>query len=169
MGFLFRDNGSPLIVRRCPHLPGLVTPATRPGRRPVAIGDQKSDSVGIVIVLLLLFLLPVPAPRFALATPFGLHPASVLARLAAGAGAAGGALDLPLADRLYGLQWHQGCGFAHVLTRSVLAIGCAPHAASGRALDTTSSQKPKLRPGSLYTVCFGQRMTGQGVGAARSP
>lgn len=35
-------------------------------------------------------------PRFAWATPFGLHPASVLARLAAGAGVAGVALDLPL-------------------------------------------------------------------------
>ncbi|MDD2776733.1 MAG: hypothetical protein PHU06_12315 [Gallionella sp.] len=31
-------------------------------------------------------------PRFAWATPFGLHPASVLARLAAGAGVAGFAL-----------------------------------------------------------------------------
>jgi len=38
-------------------------------------------------------------PRFARATPFGLHPASVLARLAAGAGVAGFALrpsPLPL-------------------------------------------------------------------------
>ena len=150
MGFLFRDNGSPLILRRCPPLPGLVTPATRPGRRPVAIGDQKSDSVGIVIVLLLLFLLPVPAPRFALATPFGLHPASVLARLAAGAGAAGGALDLPLADRLHGLQWRQGCGFAHVLTRSVLAV---PAALRVRPPGVPLTPLPLEKPGQRGTDC----------------
>ena len=131
-----------------------MTPVTRPGRCPVTIRNQKPASVGIVIVLLLLFLLPIPAPRSAWATPFGLHPASVLARLAAGAGAAGVALDLPLAERLYGLQRHQGYGFAHVLTRSVLAFGCAPHAASGRALDTTSSRKPKPWPRSRRAACL---------------
>ena len=50
--------------------------------------------------------------RASLGQPLRLHPASVLARLSAGAGAAGVALDLPLADRLYGFHQHQGCGFA---------------------------------------------------------
>ena len=46
--------------------------------------------------------------RASLGHPLRVHPASDLAGQAAGACAAGAALDLPLANRLRGLQWHQG-------------------------------------------------------------
>ena len=45
---------------------------------------------------------------------------------------------LPSPERL-GFLGRQGFGFAHVLTRSVLACGCAPRAAAGRALDPRST------------------------------
>jgi hypothetical protein len=47
--------------------------------------------------------------RASLGHPLRLHPASVLAGLAAGAGMAGFTLrPCPLADRLGSFQWHQG-------------------------------------------------------------
>ncbi|EKN6008509.1 hypothetical protein DVQ89_22590 [Yersinia enterocolitica] len=56
--------------------------------------------------------------RASLGQPLRLQPASVLAGLAARAGLAGVALVLPPCHRLGGFHQHQGCGFAHVLTRS---------------------------------------------------
>ena len=65
-------------------------------------------------------------PRFAWATPFGLHPASVLARLAAGAGVAGFALrpsPLPLGS--LASTSIKGAAAPAILTRSVLALRAA--------------------------------------------
>jgi hypothetical protein len=82
------------------------------------------------------------APRFAWATPFGLHPASVLARLAAGEGVAGFALrPSPLPIGSVASISVKGEGFArHPHPFGARPAGCAPRAASGVALDTASSQ-----------------------------
>ena len=64
-------------------------------------------------------------PRFAWATP---SVASRVGSCPTGCGGRGGGLrpsSLPLADRLSGFHQHQGFGFAHVLTRSVLALRAA--------------------------------------------
>ena len=81
-------------------------------------------------------------PRFAWATPFGLHPASVLARLAAGAGVAGFALrpsPLPIGSMASISIKGEGCA-RHPHPFGARPAGCAPRAASGVALDADSSQ-----------------------------
>ena len=63
-GFLFGDGGSSSIARACHHCRALVTPAARPGRRRVTIGnDRNSNSLTTIIPI------PYPTPRFAWATP----------------------------------------------------------------------------------------------------
>jgi hypothetical protein len=88
------------------------------------------------------------APRFAWATPFGLHPASVLARLAAGEGVAGFALrPSPLPVGFVASISVKGKGSArHPHPFGARPAGCAPHAASGVALDADSSQDTATAP-----------------------
>lgn len=43
-GFLFGDCGSSSIARACHHCRALVTPATRPGRRRVTIGNRRNSN-----------------------------------------------------------------------------------------------------------------------------
>ena len=64
---------------------------------------------------------------------------SELAGLAAGQARRAEPLTSPSREAERSL-WSQGYGYPVILTRSVLAFGSAPHAASGAALDTTSSK-----------------------------
>ncbi|KUC89179.1 hypothetical protein DE74_11975, partial [Salmonella enterica subsp. enterica serovar Schwarzengrund] len=66
--------------------------------------------------------------------------------------AAYGLLTCPPCLSVWSFQQRQGYGFAHVLTRSVLAFGCAPRAASVRALDTASTQMEPNGKGVKGTV-----------------
>ena len=72
--------------------------------------------------------IPTTNSRSALRLGNPLRVASRVGSCPTGCGGRGGGLrpsSLPLADRLYGLHQHQGFGFAHVLTRSVLAVPAA--------------------------------------------